>query len=835
MFRHGLCVHLLLALLVWLPSIGILHAEVMIIDAQAGRFDLSNRMTILRDPDRRLSFSEVVANVDGFVQATRRDLVTSFNPGVFWLRVSLRNESAETLVRWLAVGTAKTPRVTLHLRQGMDWQFLNSGRSVAVLEKPLVTLDPVFPLTLPPGKTLDLVMRIDSRGATDMATELWNPEEYHHAVGKRQMFLALVQGGLLVGSLLSLFTFGRMRERHYLWLGLLLLGVAGLEATRENLLGTYFWPAQAPLPPYVLALFAALTTFSLAKVVTHALELEQHIPAAYHLLRVLRGVIIIGAVVALVSYGHGIRILSLSSVTLHLATLVASLLTWRRGQAEGGIFLLAFSLALLTETARQLANLGVLLWVGAMDFSLFFFLLASPLIHYGLTKQAQELHDRLAVSENLQQAKSAFFARISHELRSPLNTILGYSRMLARQSTRLSLAEGTAGIEKHSLRLLNLINEVLDDARAAAGQLRVTPAVMQIKPWLDEIAASARIGVEAAGNQLACSFTGQPAIAIEADSERLRQVIENLLANANRHTRQGTIRFDCTVSPDSHSALLEFVIEDSGEGIAADRLPHIFKPFVRGATSSAGHGLGLSICRELLRQMGGDIVVTSQVGQGSRFAFSLHCPIIDADQPSGMRSPPMPVEEAPKALLIEDDPLQLEILAGIMEEGGFAVETLLDATAAIEQVSADCWDIVITDQMMPEVDGWAVLRAVRTARPTLPVMLFSAAEPCRPAGFPADIHFDVALRKPANPNEIISTARRLLSKQGARETSIAAAEWSTLRRLASEGDVSGIEDWLAACRSARPDTEPTLRRIETALHKLDFKLLERIANGSHRD
>ncbi len=834
MFRHGLCAQLLLALLVWFSGIGGLHAEVVVIDAQAERFDLSSHMTILRDPDRRLSFSEVAADVDGFTSATRRDLVTSFNPGVFWLRVSLRNDSAETLVRWLAVGTAKTPRVTLHLRQGTDWQFLNSGRSVAVLEKPLVTLDPVFPLTLPPGKALDLLLRIDSRGATEMATELWHPEDYHHAVGKRQMFLALVQGGLLVGSVLSLFAFGRMRERHYLWLGLLLLGVAGLEAIRENLLGTYFWPAHVPLPPYVLALFAALSTFSLAKVVTHALELEQHIPAAYHLLRVLRGVVIVGAVVALVSYGHGIRILSLSSVTLNLATLVASLLTWRRSPAEGAIFLLAFSLALLTETARQLANLGVLPWVGAMDFSLFFFLLASPLIHYGLLKQAQELHDRLAVSENLQQAKSAFFARISHELRSPLNTILGYSRMLARQSPRLSLAEGTAGIEKHTLRLLKLINEVLDNARATAGQLHVTPGVMQVKPWLEEVATSARISIEAGGNQLVCSFSGKLDIRIEADSERLGQVVQNLLANANRHTRQGTIRFDCTVSPDSHSALLEFVVEDNGEGIAADRLPHIFKPFVRGATSSAGHGLGLSICRELLRQMGGDIVVTSQVGQGSRFAFSLHCSLVDADQVSGI-TPSMQNEGPPRALLIEDDPVQLEILAGVMKEAGFAVEPLLDAATAIEQVAAECWDIVITDQMMPVFDGWAVLRSARAVRPKLPVIMISAAEPCRPPGLPADIHFDVVLRKPVDPMEMISTVRRLLVTPVARATSIAEAEWSTLRRLASEGDVSGVEDWLDACRHAWPDAEPTLHRIETALHQLDFKLLERIANGSHRD
>jgi signal transduction histidine kinase len=240
---------------------------------------------------------------------------------------------------------------------------------------------------------------------------------------------------------------------------------------------------------------------------------------------------------------------------------------WHRDYQPARWFAIAFSLGLLIETARQLANLGVLPWAGAMNFSLAGYLLAAPFILVGMIEQTRRMSEQLALAEQLQQAKSAFLARVSHELRSPLNTILGFARMLRRGSARLPLPEGTAGIEKGALRLLDLIDELLDESRAAAGKLAVSPAPTLFSPWLDEVSGGARIVCEAQTNRFNCARSGALPVAISVDGQRLRQVLENLLNNANRHTRQGEIRFECTAQIEGGTAILDFAVRDNGEGM----------------------------------------------------------------------------------------------------------------------------------------------------------------------------------------------------------------------------------------------------------------------------
>lgn len=793
------------------PS-GLARAEPVLVDPQAERSDLSDRMALLRDPERRLRFPEILALRAEFAPVKRQALVTSFNAGAYWLHLSLVHRGTQPLTRWLVVGTAKTPRVALYELEpgGEGWRLSQSGRGVARQDKPVVALDPLFPVTLMPGEARELWLRVDVSGATDMATILWDPLAYREASGRQQMWQAGVIGGMLVSTFLALLTFVHLRAAQYFWLALMLIGVAGLEEVRENLLGTYFWPAQFAPPPQLLAGFALIALFGESKLAAHALGLAPAWPAADRLLRLLRWSAVAGALLALISYGQGVRVLSITALVLHGAMITLAVLVWRRGQRMARVFLFAFSLALLTETARQLANLGLLPWIAAMNFSLFFYLLASPFILLGLVEQTRELQQRLQLASQLQRAKSDFLARVSHELRSPLNTILGFNRMLARRSARLSLAEGTAGIEKSVLRLLALIDELLDEARVAAGMLVVRPAPLALRPWLEEIAQAARLTSQARGNELISAFSGERSLRIAADGERLRQVLENLLNNANRHTERGKIRFACAARTEGRQALLDFAVEDTGEGMDAGELALIFEPFIRGESQweasgevpgnsrerepgeghgesdgagreeggmkghgkrqgksrggrrgegprasvsregsgrGTGFGLGLSICRELVRQMGGDITVTSAPGQGSRFSFSLRCPLAveeglargddgDArasDVPPGetLEGPTNPGWPRPKVLVVEDDPLQLDALTRLLVDAGGA--------------------------------------------------------------------------------------------RGGRDGLAA------LATLASEGDISGIEDWIAARRALAPDQERILGWIEARLHRLDLALLERLA------
>lgn len=824
----GIAVRILLlffALNVWAAG----NPSKLAIPTTEARIDLSDHLDFLRDPERKLTFSDVLENEKQFRQATRRDLVTSFNPAAFWLRISLINNSNFPLIRWVATGNAKTQRVTLHIKHDSAWQILKSGRNVALLEKPIAALSPVFPVTLFPGEEIELLIHIDSRGATDMATYLWEPQAFLKAEGNTLVSQAILIGGLLLSSLLALIVFARLKETQYLWLGLLLMGIGGLEATRENLLGTYFWPEHIQLPPQTLLLFGCLAIFGISKVVSHALELDKKISIAYKLLLALRWIAVIGMVIAFWSYGLGVRIMSAATVVQNIATLFLSFLAVSQGQRVGKIFLVAFSLALLTETARQLANLGIIPWIAAMEFSTHFFLLAAPLILFGLVEQTRQLTAKLELSEQFQQAKSAFFARISHELRSPLNTILGYSRMLGRGSARLTLSEGTKSIETNTLRLLHLIDEILDDAQAATGRLSIKPTTMLFRPWLDEIVRTSRLIIEEKDNQFETDFAGPLNITLIADGGRLRQVISNLISNANRHTQQGRVCLTCHTTIGDREVTLDFAISDTGEGIDGKRLGKIFEPFERGPTTSPGHGLGLPICQELVRQMGGEIAVKSSLGTGSQFAFSIRCPLSENKvQSKDKGEPDSSTVDTLRVLIVDDDPVQLGLLSEQLENMHLVVYAEINAETAAKALEREAFDLVITDQIMPGIDGWGILERARRFAPSLPVVLISSTSPWPPDEFPQEIKFDATLNKPLSPDDIQGVTWCQILKRKSPEF-LKQVDWRELAFLADEGDISGIEDWLRQACQKEPVNRQILAYIETLSHELNLAMIKKLA------
>ncbi|MFZ4625809.1 MAG: ATP-binding protein [Rhodoferax sp.] len=832
--------HRLLALLLSLIGTGG-WAGMVVLDADAGQIDLSGSLALLHDPDGKLHYTEVLAMDSAFRMAGHRDLIRSFNAGVFWLRFSLLHTGSQPLTRWLVVGTPKINTVTLYLQSGPQWQVMQSGRSIPLGQKPIIATNAVFPITLAPGQNREVLVRVVVRGATDMTTSLWEPQAYRFQSGEGKLLLVGMLTGVLVSAALSLIVFIRLREMQYGWMTLFLIAIAGVESARENLIGFYLWPHHTAVPLQILSVFGGLAVFSLAKVISHALDLPRHIVPAEKLFLATRWLAVGAVALSGFDYGVGVRLLAVTAIIIHFSGLILPVALWHRGIGSARWFGAAFALGLLLETARQLANLGILPWATAMNFSLAGYLLAAPLILVGMIEQTRQLTQQLAVAEQLQTAQSAFLARISHELRSPLNTILGYARMLQRGSARMPLHEGTAGIEKSTLRLLGLIDELLDTSRAAAGKLAVSLTPTLFVPWLDELCASVPIFIEARGNRFVCERQGDLPSAIAMDGQRLRQVLENLLNNANRHTHSGEIRLKCSAQHDDTLVTLKFAVCDTGEGIALERLKTIFEPFVRGDAaehedghSRSGFGLGLPICRELVRQMGSEIAVSSTPRRGSCFSFTLQCPLVAPPTAKAERPHAVPKRQSPndlnlpascpRILLVDDESQQLELLRDLLDDAGFITQSAQSGKGALAILAQQAWDAIITDQMMDDGNGWFVLQQARASLPRVPVILLSAVGPQRPDDFPSEINFDAVLKKPAQSQELLATILWLILKVSAGEAAISTESRQALATLASEGDVSGIEDWINALPAS-----PITQWMHAALNRLDFDLLQHLA------
>jgi CheY-like chemotaxis protein/anti-sigma regulatory factor (Ser/Thr protein kinase) len=310
-------------------------------------------------------------------------------------------------------------------------------------------------------------------------------------------------------------------------------------------------------------------------------------------------------------------------------------------------------------------------------------------------------------------AKTRFLIGLSHEIRSPLNAIHGYAQLLER-GAGISAAEAGRVIRRSSEHLANLIDGLLDISRIEGGVLKLSQDTVSLHALLDQLAAMFRMQAQEKGLAFHYHIAANLPRYVRADEKRLRQVLINLLSNAIKYTPGGDVRFAVRY----RGLVAEFEVADSGIGIAEADLKRIFEPFDRGSAKAAqalpGTGLGLALSRMLAHIMGGEIMVTSTAGVGSRFVLKLMLsePAETAVDQSRLRA--VGYEGSRRTLLaIDDDPAQLAVLQGLLRPLGFAVFAAGSGTAGLDLARHCRPELVLLDVEMPGMTGWDVARQLR--------------------------------------------------------------------------------------------------------------------------
>ncbi len=359
-------------------------------------------------------------------------------------------------------------------------------------------------------------------------------------------------------------------------------------------------------------------------------------------------------------------------------------------------------------------------------------------------KETAEQAQRIAESAN--RAKSTFLANMSHELRTPLNGILGYTQILRRdKSLSPKQLEGIQIIHRSGEHLLTLINDVLDLSKIEAGKLELVHSDFRFPDFLKNIADLFKMQAdqkhiqfvyEVIPTQTGDKHDGLP-VAVHADEKRLRQILLNLLSNAVKFTKAGQVRLTVRY----HQGKCYFVVEDTGTGIPNDQLEAIFLPFQQANTPGTlyveGTGLGLSISKKLVELMGGQLHVSSTLGKGSRFGFDIELPAVKgfSDHTSplspsiiGYRSKTGPDPHTFNVLVVDDKWENRVILISLLSELGFHVTEATQGMEALEMAKKQVPDLIITDLVMPIMDGFELARAIRNAEGSLKeVVMFAAS------------------------------------------------------------------------------------------------------------
>lgn len=402
----------------------------------------------------------------------------------------------------------------------------------------------------------------------------------------------------------------------------------------------------------------------------------------------------------------------------------------------------------------------------------------------------EELEAARDKADAANEAKSSFLGVISHELRTPMNGVLGAAQLLSATRLEGTQREYLSIIRNSGDNLLGLLNDILDMTKIEAGKMSFDVVDIQVDDLQRRITGPFEAQAEAKGLVLVSVFEGEIPAVVRGDPLRVCQVVQNLLSNAVKFTDKGEIHYTVRGRRISDRRVgFEFSVTDSGSGISREDLERLFQPFTQVDNSSTrkfgGTGLGLTIARRMAQIMGGDITVSSRLGEGSTFTLSIEGEVVEWTNVEEAEAIDGDVEGGDHldVLVVEDHPVNRMILEAWMGSGGHRTSTAENGQLAVEIAKNQRFDLIIMDVNMPVMDGLTATRMIREGTGVnvdTPVVVLSASARIEDheAGLAAGA--DAYLNKPI---DFRSLAELMTQAPGGR---------TALRRAAAEVEASAV-------------------------------------------
>ena len=491
--------------------------------------------------------------------------------------------------------------------------------------------------------------------------------------------------------------------------------------------------------------------------------------------------------------------------------------------------------ALLRETSHHIAEIAV---VSVLMAIIFLFIITRDIArskYYRL-----QLEKSKKYTEDLLNSREKLILTISHDIRAPLSSIIGYIELLLRRhpdERQHYFLENMRGSSDH---ILSLVNDLLDYQRLEAGEIEIHPIPIRISELFDEIYTSFKPLAERKGLHFVLDMKEDDleTQVYMGDPIRIRQIVGNLLSNAIKFTHEGRVVVAVSVCKE----ILTIVVSDSGEGIPETEQERIFGEFTRlaGSENTEGFGLGLSITLKLISLMKGQLSLTSTPGQGSDFTVTLPLPLTDPQQ---LPQEPLPAAEKEKedeedaalaplsgatvyCLLVDDDPLQLALTEELLKQSQVQVVTCTNPHMVVRLLAEKHFDAVITDIQMPGMDGFRLLESIRSSSiadaETIPVIALSASVSKDQQHY-IQAGFTAFLNKPFTANQLIELLNRLLAIQLEAKMEL---NFQSLTAFAGEDPEASA----SILRTFHEETMKSIHLLQDALNNADRDLSMKISH-----
>ncbi len=460
-----------------------------------------------------------------------------------------------------------------------------------------------------------------------------------------------------------------------------------------------------------------------------------------------------------------------------------------------------------------------------------------------------ELHKAIWATEQATRAKSDFVANMSHELRTPLNAIIGYSEILfedAQSAGRESDMADLRRIQDAGRHLLGLIDNILDLSKIEAGKMTLYLETFELRPMIDSVAATISPLARKNRNALDVSCVGDVG-AIHSDLTKVRQTLFNLLSNACKFTQNGAITLTALRDANEAGDWIEFRVTDTGIGMTPDQQARVFEAFTQADDSTTrtygGTGLGLAITKNFCRLLGGDVTLTSEAGKGTTFTVRLPAVTqISSDSVASAaveRSESVQLavpDDAPLILVVDDDQNARELMGRHLERGGYAVRMAASGEEALQLARELQPDVVTLDVLMPQMDGWAVLSAMKedAALAEMPVIMVTVVDN-QSIGF--SLGAAAYLTKPIDRDRLLRSVEKCCSSGASRHVLIVeddAATRQLMRRTLQQAGyvVNEAENGLIGCERLK-EALPGAIVLDLMMPEMDgFEFIARVRTDS---
>ncbi|MCG8669263.1 MAG: response regulator [Pseudomonadales bacterium] len=707
-------------------------------------------MRVLEDASKTMAVEEVMseASQQRFKSLNGRALNSGLSQSAFWVAVDLPNEVLDSLRsldhHWLV--ELDTPYINqidfylVDLANNLVQQHWQTGDIYPYKQRPVPTTNFVFPIDLHDNHGTTILIRLQNDGLVIAKPKLWQIDEYYEISDNRSKLAGLFYGAMTIMALYNFIIFLSIRDRTYLYYVLSIIGITLFEACNRGDAFKYIWPDAPQYPNTMLSVSVFFAEVFTLLFFYKFLQLDRYMKPWGQLVKSSALACAAMLIIAIfIPNRLAINIASGIAMMLSVLAIYIGVARYRMGSRSAKLFLIAWSVLLIAvfiTAAMRFVPMPVnsfttnLISVGlSLEVSLLSLALADKFNRLQTNAQTT-LHDALQKLEKSNLVKDQFLSTISHELRTPMNGIEGSLSLVNKDELsdvdKLYLSTAASSAKD----MTAMIDALLRFNEMQAGSIVLKSEPFNPVSFFNGIA----LDIEERCRRKQIQFTSDTpgsALVLKGDPEQLKLVLIQLADNAVKYTPpEGKVELKVFQTVSSGWASLVMRLQDTGIGMSEDIKERMFQPFSSVASNAKGEGglgIGLTLCRYLVEKMGGTIIIESTPDKGTRAEVVLHLPIL-AHQAQNDDVQDQPLNLQQNILIVEDNPVNQQVMKGILSKLGYHSMIAGNGQEAVEMVGAESIDFIFMDCQMPVMDGYEATHKIRKelGRNDLPIIAVTA-------------------------------------------------------------------------------------------------------------